>query len=98
MIVRFASFAPMTEEEDAETRRNLFERFMAALKAQDGLVFGTRAIAEDGTWRSITGWESEEAMRAGAERANASPLLPGQDASMIPSPARTEIFEVVAHF
>ena len=87
----------MTPEEDAETRRNLFERFIAALQEQEGLVFATWAVAEDGTWRSITGWQDEATMQAGAQKANAVPLLPGQDASRIPSPATVEIFHVVAH-
>jgi hypothetical protein len=41
-------------------------------------------------------WESEEAMRRGAARANATPLLPGQDATKIPSPDSVEQFDVVA--
>ena len=52
--------------------------------------------AADGRHLSITVRESEEAMRRGAARANATPLLPGQDASKIPSPDIVEHFEVVA--
>lgn len=97
MIVRYATFAPMTPEVDAEVRRNVLERFMPALRAQPGFLSGTWAIAADGTWRSITVWESEAALQRGAERANATPLLPGQDPSKIPSASRVETFQVVAH-
>ncbi len=97
MIVRYAAFEWMAPDVEAEARRNLLERFMPALRAQPGLISATWATAEDGTLRSITVWESEEAMQRGGERANAAPLLPGQDSSKIPSPSRVETFLVVAH-
>ncbi len=96
MIARIATFSSLTPETAAESRRNLLERFLPALKAQEGFVGGYWLRAEDGRLLSITVWESEEALRRGGERANAVPLLPGQDPSKIPSPDLVESFEVVA--
>lgn len=97
MIARLATFAPMAPEEDAEVRRNLRERFIAALQAQEGFVAGYWLVGEDGVWISFSVWESEEAMARGGQRANAVPLLPGQDPSRIPSPATVETYPVVMH-
>ena len=96
MIARMGTFSSLTPEAAAESRRNLLERFLPALKAQEGFVGGYWLTATDGRHLSITVWESEEAMRRGAARANATPLLPGQDATKIPSPDSVEQFEVVA--
>ena len=52
---------------------------------------------EDGKLLSITVWESTEAMVAGAQQANAIPLLPGQDPKKIPSPDLVEYFTVSAY-
>ena len=94
MIVRVASFAPMTPDVEAEARQNLVERFKPALAAQRGLIAGYWAEAEDGHVVAITVWESHEALERGSAAANAVPLLPGQDPTKIPSPARTEILTV----
>jgi heme-degrading monooxygenase HmoA len=96
MIARIATFSSLTPETAAESRRNLLERFLPALKAQEGFVGGYWLRAEDGRQLSITVWESEEALRRGGAQANAVPLLPGQDPSKIPSPDHVESFEVVA--
>ena len=96
MIARIATISSLTPEAAAESRRNLLERFLPALKAQEGFVGGYWLTAADGRHLSITVWESEEAMRRGAAQANATPLLPGQDATKIPSPDIVEHFEVVA--
>lgn len=96
MIARIGTFSSRTPEAAAEAQRNLLERFRPALKAQEGFVGGYWLTAKDGRHLSITVWESEEAMRRGAERANATPLLPGQDPAKLPSPDIVEHFEVVA--
>ncbi len=54
-------------------------------------------IDERGTWISFTVWESEASAQRGGERANATPLLPGQDPNKIPSPATVQTFPVVAY-
>ena len=97
MIVRVATFAPMTAELRAEATRNMVERFKPALAAQPGLLAAYWTEAPDGHWVSITAWESVESMERGGAAANAVPLLPGQDGEKIPSPVRTEILGVMEH-
>jgi hypothetical protein len=97
MIARIATFAPMAAEIEVEAQRNLLGRFHPALQRQSGLVAGYWVVGEDRSWKSITIWESVEAMERGGAQANATPLLPGQDASKIPSPSRVEIYEVLTH-
>jgi hypothetical protein len=97
MIIRLATFAPMTPEIEVESRRNLTERFMPALQSQPGFIAGYWARGEDGRPVSITVWESVEAAQQGAVAANAMPLLPGQDPEKLPSPANVETLQVVAH-
>jgi hypothetical protein len=97
VIVRLATFAPMTADVETEARRNMRERFKAALAAQPGLLAAYWTTAEDGHWVSITAWESREAMERGSIAANAVPLLPGQDPAKIPSPARMEVLSVMEH-
>lgn len=97
MIVRVATFAPMTPEVEAEARRNMIERFKPALAAQPGLLAAYWTKASDGHWVSITAWESEEAMVRGSTAANAVPLLPGQDPEKIPSPEQMEVLTVMEH-
>jgi heme-degrading monooxygenase HmoA len=96
VIARLGVFEPMPEDIHAEYRRNLAERFKPALAAQDGFVAGYWLQAPDGRELSFTVWASEAALATGAQRANATPLLPGQDASRIPSPSVVETFEVIA--
>ncbi len=96
MIARIGTFLSLTPEAAAESRRNLLERFLPALKAQEGFVGGFWLNGADGRHLSITVWESEEAMRRGAAGANAAPLLPGQDPAKIQGPDATELCEVVA--
>lgn len=81
----------------AESRRNLEERFLPALRSQEGFVAGYWLASEDGRQLSITLWQSEEALERGAQRANAVPLLPGQDPAKIPSADAVDIFQVIAH-
>ena len=97
MIVRVATFAPMTPEVEAEARRNMRERFKPALASQPGLIAAYWTSAKDGHWVSITTWESEEAMERGGATANATQLLPGQDPEKIPSPERMEVLTVMEH-
>jgi heme-degrading monooxygenase HmoA len=95
MIVRLANFASPTPDVRAEALRNLMERFKPALVAQPGFVAGYWAEAADGRMFSITVWESEAAVEQAGAAANATPLLPGQDPSKIPSPERVETLTVV---
>lgn len=97
MIAFIGTFNPMAPDIEAESRRNLLERFLPALKEQAGFIGGYWLVADDGRQLSITIWENEEALRRGATRANAEPLLPGQDPSKIPSPDQLETFEVYAN-
>ena len=97
MIARIATFSPMTADIEVEARRNLLERFQPALQAQPGLVAAYWVVGEDGTWKSITIWESVEGMERGGTQANATPLLPGQNAAKIPSPSRVELYEILTH-
>jgi hypothetical protein len=97
MIARIATFVPMTADIEIEARRNLLERFQSALQRQPDLVAAYWLVGEDRRWKSISLWESVEAMERGGAQANATPLLPGQDASKIPSPSRVEIYEVLTH-
>ena len=95
MILRLAEFAPPPPEVREAAVRNLMERFKPALARQPGFVAGYWAGAEDGRLVSITVWESEEASRRGGAAANATPLLPGQDPTLIPSPERVETLTVL---
>jgi len=96
MISRIATFPPLPPEQDAAVRRNVRERFMAALRAQEGFIAGYWLTRADRSWVSVSVWASEEAQRRGGERANATPLLPGQDPATIPAPATVETYEVFA--
>jgi heme-degrading monooxygenase HmoA len=96
MIARIATFPTLPPDVSAEVRRNVLERFMPALRAQDGFVAGYWLATADGTWISFTVWESEAAAQHGGQRANATPLLPGQDPNKIPSPTTVQTFPVVA--
>jgi len=97
MIARVGTFDSLSAEAAAESRRNLLERFLPALKAQAGFVLGVWLQGDDGKLVSITVWESEEALMTGAQQANAAPLLPGQDPTNIPSPDAVEHFDVIAY-
>jgi hypothetical protein len=96
VIARIATFAMLPPDVSAEVRRNVLERFMTAIRAQDGFVAGYWLANGDGTWISFTVWQSEWAMERGGERANATPLLPAQDPNKIPSPTTVQSFPVVA--
>ena len=54
--------------------------------AQEGFVAGYWVANEDGTWVSFSVWSNMEAHERGGQRANATPLLPGQDPAKIPAP------------
>ena len=97
MIARIATFPTLPPDISAEVRRNVLERFMPALRAQDGFVAGYWLANTDGTWISFTVWDTEAAVERGGERANATPLLPGQDPNKIPSPTTVQSFPVVAY-
>lgn len=97
MIARIGTFQGLGAEAAAESQRNLVERFLPALRVQAGFVLGVWLQGDDGKLLSITVWESEEALVMGAQRANATPLLPGQDPTKIPSPDTVEQFDVIAY-
>lgn len=97
MIARIATFPQLPPEIEAEVRRNVRDRFMPALREQAGLVAGYWLRRDDGTWVSVTIWESEEAQQRGGAQANATPLLPGQDPAKIPAPTTMEMYRVEAH-
>jgi len=96
MIARIGIFQHLAPEAAAESRRNLVERFLPALKAQEGFVAGYWLVGADGKRLSVSVWESEAALRTGGARANAVPLLAGQDPERIPSADVVELYEVVA--
>jgi hypothetical protein len=96
MIARVGTFEHLSAEAAAESRRNLLERFLPALRVQAGFVVGLWLEGEGGKLLSITVWESAEAMTTAAQRANATPLLPGQIPEKIPAPDMVEHFEVTA--
>ncbi|NWF79165.1 MAG: antibiotic biosynthesis monooxygenase [Chloroflexi bacterium] len=96
MIVRIGLFEALTPEVSEASRRNLFERFLPALRSQPGFVAGYWGEAADGRSVSITVWESEEALRQGAMNANAVPLLAGQDPTLIAAPSSVDSFAVYA--
>lgn len=96
MIARIGTFHPMPPDIAVASRRNLLERFLPALQAQEGFIAGYWLEDQAGRQLSITIWESEEALQEGAARANAMPLLPGQDPAKIPSADVVETFQVVA--
>ena len=96
MIARIATFPSLPPAISAEVRRNVFDRFMPALRVQDGFVAGYWLADEGGTWISFSVWQSEADLERASQRANATPLLPGQDPSKIPSPTMVQTFPVVA--
>ena len=96
MIARIATFPTLPPEISAEVRRNVVERFMPAIRGEKGFVAGYWLANEDGTWISFSVWESEADMERAGQRANATPLLPGQDPDKIPSPVSVQTFPVVA--
>jgi hypothetical protein len=96
MIARVGTFERLSAEAAAESRRNLLERFRPALRAQPGFVVGLWLEDEEGKSLSITVWESADAMATAAQRANATPLLPGQIPEKIPAPDVVEYFKVTA--
>jgi hypothetical protein len=96
MIARIATFPSLPPEISAEVCRNVLERFMPALRIQDGFVAGYWLADEDGTWISFTVFESEANLERAGRRANATPLLPGQDPNRIPSRPVCRAFPVVA--
>jgi quinol monooxygenase YgiN len=97
MIARIATFPTLPPDVSAEVRRNVLDRFIPALRAQDGFVAGYWLADAAGTWISFSVWESEAAAQRAGERANAAPLLAGQDPNKIPSPATVQTFPVVAY-
>src|SRR5215216_4701025 len=97
MIARIGTFEGLSAETAAESKRNLNERFVPALRAQAGFVVGIWLEGEDGKLLSMTVWEDAATMLVGGQQANATPLLPGQDPEKIPAPDLVEQFKVVAY-
>lgn len=96
MIARIAFFDHLSPELAATSEDNLRRRFLPAIASQPGYVSGLWCKDPEGNALSISVWESEEALRDGGARANATPLLPGQQADQIASPDRVQIYEVTA--
>jgi heme-degrading monooxygenase HmoA len=95
VIARVGRFLNLTEDEAARRRANLLERWLPALERQEGFVYGFWLENGDREWLSITVWESEEALAAGAKNAGRVPLLHGQSAELIQSPDSVERFDVI---
>jgi hypothetical protein len=96
MIARVATFSTMTSESRAIGFRNLVDRFLPALRVQPGFVTGYWLEAPDGSWLSVTVWESEQNLMRGSAQANAVPLLPGHEPGQIPAPDHVETYSVFA--
>ena len=97
MIARIGNFNPLPPDVHTEMHRNLRDRFMAALQQQEGYIAGYWLEGEDGQVWSVSFWESEEALREGGTRTNATPLFPGQDPSKIPHADSSRVMTVLAH-
>ena len=95
MIVRVARFDPMPPEVEAAMLDNTRVRFRAALQAQMAWKTSTGRGGEDGTWLSISFWESLQASDRAGREANAVPLLPHQQSELIPSPSSVDSWDVV---
>ena len=94
MIARIAYFEGLTDQQRAAQDDNLARRFRAALTSQPGMVALLYLENDQGTRMSLSIWESEEALKEGGARANATPLLEGQRGEDIPSPNRFEVWRV----
>jgi len=97
MISRIGIFKPLPPDVHTEMLRNLRDRFMAALQQQEGYIGGYWLEGEDEQVWSVSFWESEEALREGGTRANATPLLPDKDPSKMPSADHSIVMTVFAH-
>jgi hypothetical protein len=95
MIARIGYFGHLTPQQEAASEFNLRERLKAALTSQDGFIAAYWLRRPDGRFISLTIWDSEEQMRVGGMRANAVPLLPGQDATQIAEPESVEVCQVM---
>jgi heme-degrading monooxygenase HmoA len=95
MIARIGIFHHVTPEAAAALHHNLVARFRPALKAQAGFIARYWLTDAGGKHLSVTIWEDEAALRTGGARANAVPLLPGQDPERIPSPDLVALYDVV---
>ena len=95
MIARIGRFENPTAEQRRVQDENYRGRFQPALARQPGFV--ASLILEDpaGGRLSVSVWNSEEEMRAGADRANAEPLLPGHRGEDIPGPDSVELYRVI---
>ncbi|HEV2236207.1 MAG TPA: hypothetical protein VGR57_06045 [Ktedonobacterales bacterium] len=95
MVAGVSYFGDLTPEQEAAQEYNSRRRFNAALQAQEGFIGGYLLRRPDGRRVGMTIWESAELMQRGFMAANAVPLLPGQDGSLIPGPESSEIWEVL---
>ena len=94
MIARLGYFEGLTEEQKAAQEDNFRRRFRSAITSQPGLVALFAMENPNGDRVSVSIWESEEALKLGGARANATPLLPGQRREAIPEATRVEIWNV----
>jgi hypothetical protein len=95
MIARIATFPSLPPAISAEVGGNVLDRFMPALCVQDGFVAGYWVADEGGTWILFSVWQSEADLERASQRANATPLLPGQDPRKIQSLTAVQTFPVV---
>ncbi len=73
MISRIGIFNPLPPDVHTEMLRDLRDRFMAALRQQEGHIEGYWLEGEDGQVGSVSFRESEGALKEGGTRANATP-------------------------
>jgi len=96
MIVRVAYFDHLSKDLASSSEDNLRRRFLPAIASQPGYVSGIWCKDSEGNALSITVWENADALREGGARANATPLLPGQQSDQIAGPDRVVVYEVTA--
>src|SRR5260370_832559 len=78
MIARIATFPTLPPDVSAEVHRNVLDRFMPALRAQDGFVAGYWLAYSAGSWCSFQDWEMEQTTHRGADVALTSHQRPSQ--------------------
>jgi heme-degrading monooxygenase HmoA len=95
LIARIGYFDDLTPERRLIQDENYRGRFQKAMARQPGFVASFILEQPGGRRLSVSVWNSEEEMVAGAARANSEPLLSGHRGEDIPSADRTELFTVI---
>jgi heme-degrading monooxygenase HmoA len=96
MIARVARFTYPSQQHRDEAERNGSERVGPSLAREPGfqaIYYGRTAELEA---LSISVFEHREANEAAATVMNAQPLLPGQAAQMLPTPAAVAFYDVLS--